>query len=258
MFDTADYYKLIGFCNCRFCVVKVKQGRHRRMKEAVAVLEDKCNKIAGCISLFTSFEDKLWTAAVVCYPRSESHSVEELWEKRKFKMVHPLAKKEPEKTTYFDIPGKRFEHYKYNDPEFFDGLSWTINIEGNLKLRTSSTKEFKILFYSHLKEHYFVFALEPANDQFTQLLAHLTVTPDDIVDEEERTKLTGFFTLEVTAEQTEAYTYVEQVEEDVETEVITRKKLSLKRTVSLPPVLTPKEVTKVKKGPVRRKLERLP
>lgn len=230
----------------KFCVVKVKEGRFRRMKEAVAVLEDKIYKVAGCISLFTSFEDKIWTAAIACYPRKEAHYYEKEWEKQNFKKVNPLAKKEPEKTTYFDIPGKRFEYFKYNDPEFYDGLSWTIRVEGNLKLLNEN--DCRIVYYSTLKDNFYIFKIEPEYDTIRQLIAQVNVSPDGIKDEEERSKLTGLFTLNIKVEQVDAYFYVEPEEEE-EIKKLPKKKPSLKRTVSFPPIVTAKEPSKSKKSP---------
>lgn len=232
-----------------FCVVKTKEGRQRRMKAAVATLEEKCDKIPGCISLFASFEEKLWKAVVACYPRADSYYHEKRWESEGYQKVNPMAKKEPEKTTHFDIPGKRHEFFKYNDPEFYDGLTWTIEVEGDFKLIEDTENENRIQFYSCLREHYYFFKIAPSTDNIRPLIGQVTVTPECIKDEEERSKLSGIFTLDISLEQVDRYLYVEPPPKQEEP---LKKKPSLKRNISLPPTAPIKEIPITKKGSISK------
>ena len=57
----------------RFCIVKSKPERHKKMQEAVTVLEQRLGKEMGEVSVFLSLKEKSWMVVVECYPLHLSH-----------------------------------------------------------------------------------------------------------------------------------------------------------------------------------------
>nr|KAI8745658.1 hypothetical protein BgiMline_019374 [Biomphalaria glabrata] len=197
----------------RYCVVQCVPGRHKKMKDAVTLLEGRHLKEKGEVCLFMSLKSRSWLAMVeIVSQRLLDTRISD----RKAQGFTYVPKKQALLSS--EAPARFSSYRKATVPrnnkqreeilEIHEGLTWLVDVDGDVKVSmTSDLRENNQLrYFSRLTESYRTFYFEPLENDSKQLEATINLIPMGIRDENTRNKLT--FTFDTTIESAQVVEYL--------------------------------------------------
>ncbi|XP_070201455.1 uncharacterized protein [Littorina saxatilis] len=240
----------------KFCVVKSKPDRHKKMQDAVRVLEQRMGKEKGEICLFVSIKPKSWMAVLEVYPEDQSEEKINTRRQQGFEVVTkwelPLTESQIAREAHFRRlpPGARDYHPKKMDGfELCDGLTWKVNLTDDLQFDPDSDlmDNSELQCFRYLKESYRTFFFEPVafNGAYDErkLRGTLVLNPEGVGDDPQtKEQLTMTFYIDIPEEAVIEYLFVPEPEPEPEP-------VKPKPTYDLPSLITstePKSVARPK------------
>lgn len=207
----------------RFCVVKSKPDRKKRMAAAVSILEGRCEMEKGEVMAFINFQEKTWFLVLECFPKNKLDSkIAEMKEKgfRHFKKEISKPEEPVDNKQHFRRPPP-IKTKSQNVPvefEIFDGLKWTFNVSDDLKANLDSDymENKDLQYYKHLPESLRKFVIEPKTTEERTLIGAINLTPVGINDQKVREASTMALRIEVDEETVKAYFHEEVIPEEPE------------------------------------------
>ncbi|XP_076438464.1 uncharacterized protein LOC143277498 [Babylonia areolata] len=199
----------------KLCVVQCSANRERKMQEAVEVVERRVNRVQAEIALFLSLQKKSWQAVLEYYPVQQA--------------THKLATRRDQGFTVYHrvqpppdpAPAAPFSSRRpppvvpraakvLDGLETFDGLTWTLEVTGDLGPASSSdvSATAGVQCFHHLRDSYRQVALRPACDEERALQGTITLRPQDIDDPDLRAALTFLFHLEIPEQAVKDFLFV--------------------------------------------------
>ncbi|XP_076458017.1 uncharacterized protein LOC143291763 isoform X2 [Babylonia areolata] len=234
----------------RFCVVKTKPERQRKMQAAVGVLEERMGREKGQVNVFLSLLDKSWMGVVEVFPQSVAPAKLHARQEQGFAVVSKVevAPEVSSRPSYSRRapPPREYRPKQMAGFELSDGLTWTLEMEDDLQFGTSDdlTENNELCCFRHLKESYRRFSIVPATEEDRSLKGVLVLKPVGILDTKLKEQLTMSFALEIPEDVVSRYYYVPPPEPEP---VKTKPKLDL-------PALLAAEQPKVQVKPTAPKV----
>lgn len=207
----------------RFCVVKSKLDRKKRMAAALNVLEGRCEMEKGEVMAFVNFQEKLWYLVLECFPKSKLDTkIAEMKEKgfRHYKKQIVKPEEPVDNKQYFRRPPP-VKSKAQNTPidfEIFDGMKWTFNVSDDIKASLDSDyiDNKDLQYYKHLPESLRKFVIEPKGNDERLLIGAINLTPVGVNDQKLREASTLSLRIEIDEETVRAYFKPDPIPEEPE------------------------------------------
>ncbi|XP_025102469.1 uncharacterized protein LOC112569035 [Pomacea canaliculata] len=184
----------------RFCVVKSKPERDRKMKEALAVVEEHLEREKGEVSVFLSIKEKSWMVVVGVFPLAQAAD----------KITGPSAARMSGDPPAGDAcPWEQPPRSPMGCLEIWDGLRWEIELNGDLQCDVTSDllQNKELQYFKYLPDSYRSFLIQPVGEELRSLSGVLTLTPIGVDEVGMKAALT--FTIYINEEAVRAYFYKE-------------------------------------------------
>uniref|UniRef100_A0A0L8I026 Death domain-containing protein n=1 Tax=Octopus bimaculoides TaxID=37653 RepID=A0A0L8I026_OCTBM len=221
----------------KYCVAQAAPGRKRRLKDGMRVIEEKIDIVIGTMALFVRFEDMQWCVVVSCHSLKNSKKIENKWKENNFVQI------QSDKTSQFNTSGKPLTYFRFDGPELKNNQTWVISVSGQMKVSENDEDDIQLTYNQGLIENNKIFFIQPLGKEVYQLAGQIKVIPQDIYDEELRVRLTGSFTVEVSANVVEAYLKKAAAIEEMHQEKLKEAETTIVVTVPVQPVTTVKRKT---------------
>lgn len=236
----------------RFCVMKAKPGREKKMREAMTVLEERLGKENGQVGIFLSLKEKSWMAVVEAYPEMSSQVKVDSRQDKGFRFVKKVevpngvmngkgafSRRPPP-------PLKDFRAKEIDGFEMFDGLVWSVEVKDDIKVSDESDlgQNSELQYFKYLKESYRRFVIEPSSEEERDLRGTITLTPVGVEDAKTKEQLTMTFHIDIPEETVRDYFKPEPVPEEPEPE-------KPKLTFDLPALTPTPKVTAPPPSPIK-------
>lgn len=252
----------------RLVVVKTaKPSRHRKMQEAMVLLEGRLGTEVGEVTVFLSLRPKSWLAVVEAYPLAQARAVLEQREREGFVAVSrersPLLP-QPCAPQAYSRRASLAAHAKpavnlADSFELRDGLTWRISVTGDLMaaLHSGMADNNELTVFTRLKENYRRFTMEPVANEERPLQASIVLSPksDKPLDAAAVGALSLTFHLDIPYEAVRAFWFVPEPEPEPEPKKL--KKPTLEDLDVRLPAPVPKPVPQPRKTFSVSALERL-
>lgn len=207
----------------RFCVVKSKPDRKKRMAAALNVLEGRCEMEKGEVMAFVNFQEKMWYLVLECFPKSKLDTkIAEMKEKgfRHYKKQFVKPEEPVDNKQYFRRPPP-VKSKAQNTPidfEIFDGMKWTFNVSDDIKASLDSDyiDNKDLQYYKHLPESLRKFVIEPKGNDERLLIGAINLTPVGVNDQKHREASTLSLRIEIDEETVRAYFKPDPIPEEPE------------------------------------------
>lgn len=221
----------------RFCVVKCKPDRKKRMASAVNVLEGRIEMEKGEVMAFINFQEKMWFLVLECFPKNKlDNKIAEMSEKgfRPFKKEIVRPEEQADNKPYFrrqPAPKPKTQNIP-TDFEIFDGMKWTFNVSDDLKASLDSDymENKDLQYFKHLPESLRKFIIEPKTTEERSLIGAINLSPVGISDQKIRDAATLSVRLEIEEDLVRAYFKEESIPEEPEPKEKAKPNLDLLKT----------------------------
>ncbi|KAH9499416.1 hypothetical protein Btru_003406 [Bulinus truncatus] len=210
----------------RYCVVQCIPGRHKKMKEAVALLEGRSNKEKGEICLFLSMKNKSWFALIeIVSQRAATTRISDR-KSQGFTLVQkrqaPMSLGKVTRINKNSIPATRTNmNQKEDTTDIYESLTWLIDVDGDIKISMDSDlrENNQLRYFSRLDDSYRTFFFEPLENENRALEGSVILIPVGIREERMRNALTLTFDIAIDATQVTEFFRQETVPEEIKPEI---------------------------------------
>lgn len=215
----------------RFCVMKSKPDRKKRMAAAAGILEGRCEMEKGDVMAFVNFQEKMWYLVLECFPKSKLDTkIAEMKEKgfRHYKKEITRPEEPVDNKQHFRRPPPIKSKVQGTPTEFeiFDGMKWTFNVSDDIKASLDSDymDNKDLQYYKHLPESLRKFVIEPKTTEERTLIGAINLTPVGVNDQKIRESASMSLRIEIDEEVVRAYFKEDPIPEEPE---VKKEKLNL-------------------------------